>query len=114
MRYNYPVVQDANEEWHPPKWAHDPERDYVVEFSAIAYITVRVKANSTARARVLATYHLKGKDPSGAQVTGKNVTLCGACAAKGIVISGESLQIDYCEEVITDESALADPSDSVG
>ena len=82
----------------PFKYESPEERDYDVEFSTIAYITVRVSAPSAQRARSKGEYVLKGKDPNGQWTRGKRAILC-------VTLSGSSLQLDSCEEIITKEES---------
>ncbi len=109
---DHPVVRDAAEPWSPPAWALGPEREFDVEFSSIAYLTVRVTARDVHRARALALYKVSGKDQNGRFIEGgPRCVGCPECRASGVVISASSLQLDSCEEVI--ELVVTEPTDSV-
>ena len=75
------------------------EREFVVCFSTIAYVEVRVKATSANRARSKADYKIKGRDQSGAWIpNGSKLIACPHCQDLGVTLSAQGLTLDYCEE----------------
>jgi hypothetical protein len=74
----------------------DETREYEVELSTIAYITVRVKATNARSAGHLAAFRVKGQDDYGSYSRPgmHDAFACDECRALGVTLSRDSLQVD--------------------